>query len=99
MNFEQVNASWGVSYSDKLPCLLTETIKGNDTPPLINKEFRKAIYTRGRRQFFRKSRGRKLASIQEKKNKRKSLRRKSIKNCLIKITEKSITFIKYCKSP
>ena len=49
MNFEQVNDSWGVSYSDKLPCLMTETIKGNDTPPLINKEFRKAIYTRGRR--------------------------------------------------
>ena len=72
--------------------LKKKTIRGNDAP-FMNKEFRKAIYTRTRlkNKFLKNPAEQNELMFKKQRNICVSLRRKSIKNHLKKITEKGIT--------
>ena len=72
--------------------LKKKTIRGNDAP-FMNKEFRKAIYTRTRlkNKFLKNPAEQNELMFKKQRNICVSLRRKSIKNHLKKITQKGIT--------
>ena len=72
--------------------LKKKTIRGNDAP-FMNKEFRKAIYTQTKltNKFLKNPSEKNELLFKKQRNICVSLRRKSIKNHLNKITEKGIT--------